>query len=102
MFFFLAPSINLPDDDASNAPAPHKKNSIDVKEPVPILGAPQPVYEEEGPRRAPKSSLTPEDPNLNKSGTRKISQPSIKLDIIDESGGMFAFLRFLLNRKLTL
>lgn len=47
------------------------------------------IYEEEGPRRAPKQispsvsgESTPTAP-----GSRKTSQPAIKLDVIDESGG---------------
>lgn len=49
----------------------------------------QPIYEEEGPRRAPKSLLSGEEQQASsKTGGRKISQPSIKLDVIDESGGM--------------
>lgn len=50
------------------------------------------IYENEGPKRAPKQASpsvsgesTPTAP-----GSRKTSQPAIKLDVIDESGGMSA------------
>ena len=47
------------------------------------------VYEEEGPQRAKKlnSPQNSGDSTPTGPGSRKTSQPAIKLDIIDESGG---------------
>ena len=42
-------------------------------------------YDEEGPKRAPKTG----DDSNSGPGSRKVSQPAIKLDIIDEFGGEY-------------
>ena len=51
----------------------------------------EPIYEEEGPRRAKKPSIGSSPGELTPGstpGSRKTSQPAIKLDVIDETGGM--------------
>lgn len=66
-----------------------KKNS--TVEP-PKIG--EPIYEEEGPRRAaaPNKQQSPSvsgDSTPQGPGSRKTSQPAIKLDVIDEAGGKY-------------
>ena len=46
----------------------------------------QDSYDEEGPRRAPKPAG---DDSSSGPGSRKVSQPAIKLDVIDEFGGEY-------------
>ncbi|CAF0846330.1 unnamed protein product [Brachionus calyciflorus] len=46
-----------------------------------------PIYEEEGPKRPPKvPPPSSSDSNSSAPGSRKTSQPAIKLDVIDETG----------------
>lgn len=60
--------------------ATSKKNSTAA--PPPTIG--EPVYEEEGPRRAASSKQPAAGGDSSGPGSRKTSQPAIKLDIIDE------------------
>ncbi len=82
-------NIYLSVEVAQNEPAAAAKKAEATK-----LAAPAPesvVYEEEGPKRArkisnPSAELTP---NSSTPGSRKTSQPAIKLDVIDETGGNY-------------